>query len=1557
MSRKFQYSAFVINAVKQAAKEWSGITGYLTPYTENGWAAATMENSQWLSGDLKTLVIPPRSGPQAVVDNKWKTSLGAFQISAHLSRGNQSLKENPKEVVNYFGDDNFVQFVLMTYSQVKVKPDGTMYQSNIVAPSYFAVKSKSGDSFAEKSEDFRNKAKGLGNRNQGWGYGMFWNWAQTNTNDYTRYDEFLCWRLYPTILGGAYIHFNDLEKSQNATLQYAFYFHLKDKGSPKNWSSNERKLFLLMSGHFYPKNDLAYLNVMDANAGGFKYQLHGQPMVSWWERNFSEARSLESETDATAVNTVLKELLGEEPSLELFARHVSHGHTRGGAVAAVKSFAQMLKAYGAVARNPAILVNVSNDTVGPSGSISLAFPPQVQTSTPKRWFQDPPDNDFSVITEAQKGANKALFGKGWPKLDRSFKKIVGALGTKYQMDSLRAQNILDSGVAYVSSGGETEFSIQSGYKIGGYAASSVAIDWGTLSATTVEILDGVSGFGDGTPPQSRFLQSPVFGGGFLLTDEKESYLDYDPRKNFKALYQQLIKAVGKELSQGGLTTDRVFTFGEIATKKDDIIFGGLLEVAYAPLTHIIQVIEEEYILLQERIQKFTDAILSGLDTTAAKASTNVNIFPHPDSVEFALHLWNEGINITSRKVSAWLVELDNHVSSLIRYLVVWAMMKETADDDAISDALKKAGLDDPKVPIDTLPIAFDIVPIQKPQKKKPLTASQIKNILQERRKNIDQCLLSTNIDVIKKAYRKMIHKSLLPGTSVGTDIHNIHLDPKGNPKPFGGRFHILEHSKGDYAKIPNLVRTSSGTTVRSLLNIYPEIQSAMVPKLRLFRITTDKSNNDVETEFIFENFVSKVETEDLKNYNMITKGRGCGIKSFTWTYEGGTPATAKKDINAELVLYFQSFNELLRERGSTRKYKYIDLLLYPNNDNQNVHPEQYEPTNFRIRADVGWNIRKDKPFRRMLEARGIKYNHFEKALEANNKSLLLNMIDHDIDFKNDGSVEVKITYAAYIESLTRQAKVNALTTPQIEYFRDQSNSNISELLAKGNCEQRQLNALKRLQANNHVAYVKAAQGSIQRRLILRGLQRKMLFNKRDVDEYLKEFATAPPKPINFFSIAMDPKKPEKDQILVNFYMMGDIIHTVMDCLYTVDSKLGSDYDPEAENVKQYNTRRKELKNYMLLLSSFIYSDYNSDQPVFAANIADIPVSAKYFNEFLVNTIVKNERTIYPLLDFIKDLMQAIVDLMTDACINRQLDVSLMFQTQQIMAQPTNGGGETFESIRTKRSNLIDEKNSGPGDEKRNVSIIVDKEYTGNIELPLKQGDERQGKRIPVDKMYHYGLIYAVAGSLSAGHQGRGIKVKDEKTGVYHFQIGSNKGLLNNVKFAKTDMAYLREARYYNQGNYGLLQLGAVYNVELELFGNSLFYPGMEIFIDPRSFGTSMDPTKRSPWNPTVGGAGRSIANALGIGGYHIITKVNNTISTTGFKTTLSAIFQYSGDGDSRLTSIDGKTFRTRQEEDLSKKTSSRSTKCVSAVEQSLEHSIRLNKIMKQIDKNKKKKKP
>ena len=84
---------------------------------------------------------------------------------------------------------------------------------------------------------------------------------------------------------------------------------------------------------------------------------------------------------------------------------------------------------------------------------------------------------------------------------------------------------------------------------------------------------------------------------------------------------------------------------------------------------------------------------------------------------------------------------------------------------------------------------------------------------------------------------------------------------------------------------------------------------------------------------------------------------------------------------------------------------------------------------------------------------------------------------------------------------------------------------------------------------------------------------------------------------------------------------------------------------------------------------------------------------------------------------------------------------------------------------------------------------------------------------------------------------------------------------------------------------------------------------MELFIDPRGLlgaGSEFDPTQGS-----LNGEA-SIANKLGFGGYHIVTRVNSSVGPGKFTTTVDALFSYSGDGDPMSRVIGSKNLAKEQ---------------------------------------------
>jgi hypothetical protein len=125
------------------------------------------------------------------------------------------------------------------------------------------------------------------------------------------------------------------------------------------------------------------------------------------------------------------------------------------------------------------------------------------------------------------------------------------------------------------------------------------------------------------------------------------------------------------------------------------------------------------------------------------------------------------------------------------------------------------------------------------------------------------------------------------------------------------------------------------------------------------------------------------------------------------------------------------------------------------------------------------------------------------------------------------------------------------------------------------------------------------------------------------------------------------------------------------------------------------------------------------------------------------------------------------------------------------------------------------------------------------------------------------------------HPGRGIRELDEQDGIYHLFIGADKGLTKEIQFSKVDLEYAREARMATQGTNSLLQLSAVYRSTIKMIGNTLFYPGMELFINPFGVG---GPEFGMPYDgPAINSDSPNLSYIMGIGGYQMVLKVNSTI--------------------------------------------------------------------------------
>ena len=66
-----------------------------------------------------------------------------------------------------------------------------------------------------------------------------------------------------------------------------------------------------------------------------------------------------------------------------------------------------------------------------------------------------------------------------------------------------------------------------------------------------------------------------------------------------------------------------------------------------------------------------------------------------------------------------------------------------------------------------------------------------------------------------------------------------------------------------------------------------------------------------------------------------------------------------------------------------------------------------------------------------LEGIGSDLPNIQSAIKNMNKSFYLCMIDHSFNIKNDGTVEVSLTYRAYVETALKSLRYDALVTPEL----------------------------------------------------------------------------------------------------------------------------------------------------------------------------------------------------------------------------------------------------------------------------------------------------------------------------------------------------------------------------------------------------------------------------------------------------------------------------------------------------------------------------------------------
>jgi len=294
-----------------------------------------------------------------------------------------------------------------------------------------------------------------------------------------------------------------------------------------------------------------------------------------------------------------------------------------------------------------------------------------------------------------------------------------------------------------------------------------------------------------------------------------------------------------------------------------------------------------------------------------------------------------------------------------------------------------------------------------------------------------------------------------------------------------------------------------------------------------------------------------------------------------------------------------------------------------------------------------------------------------------------------------------------------------------------------------------------------------------------------------------------------------------------------------------------------------------LSGTRVLLGPMEYVDAQTGK-IKTINLAQFPISFNYFRAWFLKKVISKKRPSLPLGDFLTTCLNNLVipamgvgmPKSVKAPKTRSSMVALTLPGMQTKEQPINICGRMVGKV----AELLP----------LHRAIDVDSPIFKQTYLDKLKGGQSSESMLKTS--YDYLLMYVT--TVKNLRSRAGNPVVDLKDGIYHFNIGSDTGLLKKMDFkrvALSGMAELRFKQSQEQGVSALAQLKFPYNTNLDLIGTSLFTPGMYYYV-----------------NPSMAGLGsvedaRSLAYQMNLGGYHLIMNVTSTISAGSYTTKVTGV--------------------------------------------------------------------
>ena len=260
--------------------------------------------------------------------------------------------------------------------------------------------------------------------------------------------------------------------------------------------------------------------------------------------------------------------------------------------------------------------------------------------------------------------------------------------------------------------------------------------------------------------------------------------------------------------------------------------------------------------------------------------------------------------------------------------------------------------------------------------------------VQRNLRNIQQCLLCENLDLVKNYHRQ-------------------------NEKIFA--YQTFRQLEGSSNQIINDLKGLSG--LDEFLCVRTAVLSLLQPKIRIYKVTYPQNTSYDAREIIFSDNFGSENASSTQKYleaeTMRPNWRNVGLKGFVLKHEGRSHGAIEQNIRCTLELYSKTLKDITAQAPGADA-RYVDLLLFPE-AKISRNTQQWNPKHYEIKVAIGYE---PPPLQALqgLNPTRAEYD-FLRNLDKWNVVVALGLHKYDFSIKETGEVDIKIEYFGRIDSV------------------------------------------------------------------------------------------------------------------------------------------------------------------------------------------------------------------------------------------------------------------------------------------------------------------------------------------------------------------------------------------------------------------------------------------------------------------------------------------------------------------------------------------------------------